>query len=56
MEPIFFLLTVVGIVLEIIGAFGIIKELVKDERQPNAFKILICGVACHGIAFLILYM
>jgi hypothetical protein len=56
MGMIFFLLTVCGIVLEIIGIFGIIRQQVKGENHPNAFKVLLGGLTCHGVALLISYI
>jgi len=56
MKIIFLLLVVCGIVFETIGVVGIMREQIKDQKQPYAFKFLMVGFACHGFAFLISYI
>ena len=56
MEPMFIFLTIIGIILEIIGIFGVIRERLKDRAQSHALTFLMSGFACHGIAFLISYI
>jgi len=56
MEFIFIILTVLGLLLEVIGIVGIIKEQFKESNQRYALKFLVSGFACHIIAFTVSYI